>query len=114
MDGLREVEADLLGVDVESGDELQVGHVVVTELHVHQSGHGAARVSIAVVVHALDQGRCAVSDANDGDADGGHPRSLLSVPGALRADGFVVSGCLARDGSQGRSTAGCDDGRARS
>ena len=38
-----EVEADLLRVDVERGDELDVADVVVAELHVHETGHGAVR-----------------------------------------------------------------------
>jgi hypothetical protein len=37
-DRLGQVEADLLGVDVEGGDELDVADVVVAELHVHQAG----------------------------------------------------------------------------
>lgn len=41
-DGVREVEADLLRVDVERGDELDVTHVVVAELDVHQTGDLAA------------------------------------------------------------------------
>lgn len=36
-DGVREVEADLLRVDVERGDELDVTDVVVAELDVHQA-----------------------------------------------------------------------------
>ena len=35
-----EVEADLLGVDVERRDELDVAHVVVAELDMHQPGDG--------------------------------------------------------------------------
>lgn len=38
-DGVREVEADLLRVDVEGGDELDVADVVLAELDVHQAGH---------------------------------------------------------------------------
>ena len=37
-DRVREVLADLLGVDVEGGDELDVADVVVAELDVHQTG----------------------------------------------------------------------------
>ena len=56
VDGLGEVEADLLGVDVERGDELDVGDVVVAELDVHQARDGAGRVGVLVVLDALDQG----------------------------------------------------------
>ncbi len=65
LGGLGQVETDLLGVDVEGGDELHVGDVVVTELDVHQAGHGARRVGVLVVLDALDQGRRAVADAHD-------------------------------------------------
>ena len=74
-DGLGQVEADLLAVDVERGDELDVADVVVAELDVHEPGHRARRVGVAVVVHALDEGRGAVADADDGDADGSHALS---------------------------------------
>ncbi|MGZ4648253.1 MAG: hypothetical protein ACXVYC_18240, partial [Blastococcus sp.] len=56
-DGLGQVAADLLGIDVEGGDELHVGDVVRAEPDVHQTGHGRGLVGIAVVVHALDQRR---------------------------------------------------------
>ena len=36
--GLAEVEADLGGVDVEGGDELDVADVVAAELDVHEAG----------------------------------------------------------------------------
>jgi hypothetical protein len=68
-DGLRQVEADLLGIDVEGCDEGQVGDVVVAELDVHQAGHASRRVGVPVVLDALDQRRRAVADADDGDAD---------------------------------------------
>src|SRR5262249_52568977 len=65
-----EVETDLLGVDVEGGDELDVTHVVPAELHVHEPGDVLRRVSVAVVVHALHQRAGAVAHAGDGDSDG--------------------------------------------
>ena len=106
-DGLGQVEADLLRVHVERGDELDVADVVVAELHVHQAGHGAARVGVGVVVHALDERRGAVADADDGDADGGHPRSFSVVrAGATSSSSTGVSAtaggrCL-RDGCGAR------------
>ena len=42
-DRLAEVEADLVGVDVERGDELDVADVVAAELDVHEAGHVARR-----------------------------------------------------------------------
>ena len=55
-DRLGQVEADLLGVDVERGDELDVADVVLAELHVHQAGNVGVLVGILVVLNALDQG----------------------------------------------------------
>lgn len=54
-DGVREVEADLLRVDVERGDELDVTDVVVAELDVHQAGHLGRRIGVLVVLDALNQ-----------------------------------------------------------
>ena len=68
VDRLGQVEADLLGVHVEGGDELDVVDVVLAELDVHQTRHGAVRVSVLVVLDSLHQRAGAVADANDGDA----------------------------------------------
>ena len=65
-DGLGHVPADLLGVDVERGDELDVADVVRAELDMHQARHPTSRVGVLVVLHALDEGTCAVPDAHDG------------------------------------------------
>src|SRR5690606_24839936 len=72
------IPADLLGVDVEGGDELDVADVVVTEAHVHQARHPLGRVRVAVVVNALHQRGGAVTDADDGDTYGAHTGSSLS------------------------------------
>jgi hypothetical protein len=56
VDRLGEVEADLLGVDVERGDELDVAHVVLTERDVHEAGNGPVLIRVAVVLDSLDQG----------------------------------------------------------
>jgi len=54
-DGLGEVEADLLGVHVERGHELEVRDVVVAELDVHESRDLVVRVGVLVELDALDQ-----------------------------------------------------------
>ena len=41
-DRLAQVAADLVGVDVERGRELDVGDVVAAEVDVHQAGHELA------------------------------------------------------------------------
>ena len=76
-DRLGEVLADLLGVDVERGRELDVADVVAAEVDVHEAGDGLVRVGVAVVVDALDEGVGAVADADDGD-----PHLLVLVAAA--------------------------------
>ncbi len=71
-DGVREVEADLLGVDVERGDELHVTDVVLAELHVHQPRDLAGGVGVLVVLDTLNQRRGTVADAHDGYANRTH------------------------------------------
>ena len=68
-DRLAEVEADLVGVDVEGGDELDVADVVAAELDVHEAGHAFGRVGVAVELDALHEAARAVADAGDRDAD---------------------------------------------
>ena len=68
-DGISKVESHLLAVDVEGGHELDVPYVVATEVDVHQAGHELARIGVAVVVDALHQRCCAVTDAHNGDSD---------------------------------------------
>src|SRR5215218_353895 len=68
-DRLAEVFADLLGVDVEGGDELDVADVVAAEVDVHQARHFLAGVRVLVVLDALDEAVGAVADADDRDAD---------------------------------------------
>ena len=68
-DRLGEVLADLLGVDVEGGDELDVADVVAAELDVHQARDFVRGVGVLVVLDALDEGVGAVADADYRDAD---------------------------------------------
>ena len=81
-DRLGEVLADLLGVDVEGGDELDVADVVAAEVDVHQARNFLGGVGVLVVLDALDEGVGAVADADDRDAD------LL-----VRAGGAVAAVC---------------------
>ena len=69
-DGLADVEADLGGVDVERGDDLDVADVVAAEDDVHEAGHGLVGVGVLVVLEALHQRAGAVPDAGDGETDG--------------------------------------------
>jgi hypothetical protein len=71
-DGLAGVEADLLGVDVERGHELDVADVVAAKHHVHEAGHLVRRVGVLVILEPLDEGVGAVADAGDRQADLAH------------------------------------------
>ena len=68
-DGLREVQPDLLGIDVEGGDELDVSDVIVAELHVHEPGHAVLDRRVTVVLNALHERGRAVPDAHDADSN---------------------------------------------
>ena len=71
-DRLRQVEPHLRGINVEGRHEFDVRDVVVPELDVHQAAHPVRGVSIRVMGHTLDQRRCTVADADDGDANLAH------------------------------------------
>src|SRR4051794_30196766 len=66
---LAEVLADLLGVDVEGGAELDVANVVTAEVHMHEAGDLLGGIGVLVVGDALDQGVRAVADPHDRDAN---------------------------------------------
>jgi hypothetical protein len=85
-DRLGEVLADLVGVDVERGRELDVADVIAAEVDVHQAGDGVRRVCVAVVVDALHERVRAVADADDGDADLLALVPASAVGGRRRAD----------------------------
>src|SRR5438105_3616922 len=63
--GLREVLAHLILVNVESGAELDVTYVVSTEARVHQPWYEFVVRCFAVVLYTLHQGRGAVSHADN-------------------------------------------------
>jgi hypothetical protein len=69
VNGLAEIEPDLVCVDVECGDELDVADVVVPEHDVHQAGYQVARVGVPVVLDTLHERARAVADAGDGHLD---------------------------------------------
>src|SRR5438105_9311586 len=69
-DGLGQVAADFAGIDVESGDELDVADVVPAQADVHEAGHELVGRGGAVPGHALDEGGRAVADADDGNTYG--------------------------------------------
>ena len=64
-DRLGEVLADLVGVDVEGGRELDVADVVAAEVDVHQTRDLLVRIRVLVVLDALHEGGGAVAHADD-------------------------------------------------
>jgi hypothetical protein len=68
-DGLGEIGADLAGVDVEGGRELDVPHVVRAQPRAHEAGDEAVIGGGAVELDALNERRGAVADPDDGDAN---------------------------------------------
>jgi hypothetical protein len=110
VDRLGQVEADLLGVHVEGGHELDVRDVVVAEGDVHQPGHRPGRVGAAVVLHALDQGARAVADSHDCYSYRTHLLHLVfSVPRGRNG----VTGRMAANGWCDRTAPGIAIARAR-
>jgi hypothetical protein len=53
--GISDVEADLLVVNVKGSDELNVGDVVLAELHVHQARNNLGGVGVLVIFDTLNK-----------------------------------------------------------
>ena len=66
---LRDIAADLGGVHVEGGGNLDVADVIAAEFDVHQARRRLVGLGVAVVGEALDEGRGAVPDADDPNAE---------------------------------------------
>src|SRR6185295_8182897 len=77
-DGLAQVAADLAGIDVEGGGELDVAHIVTGQAWVHQPGDEGVRRSLLGVVNTLHECRGAVSYPDEGDSNGSHSGLLSS------------------------------------
>ena len=69
IDGIGEILADLVPVDVDSRDEVHIIDVISAEVDVHDPRDPVARLGVAVVVHALNERARAVADTDDRDAD---------------------------------------------
>ena len=67
-DGVSEVEADLL-VSTSKAATSDVVDVVLAELKHHQTRNRGLGVGIAIVVDTLDQRKCAVTYADNGDTN---------------------------------------------
>jgi hypothetical protein len=61
--------SDLVGIDDESGGELDVAHVVAAQTHMHQAGDLLGRVGVLVVLDALHERARAVADTDYRDAN---------------------------------------------
>ena len=79
------VEPDLLGVDVEGGDELDVTDVVAAEDDVHETGDPVGRIGVLVVGEPLHQRAGAVAHAGDGEPDSGHVCSSMDCLDRVRS-----------------------------
>ena len=55
-------------IDIESGAEFDIAHVIVAELHVHEPRDEFIFGRIPIELHALDQRRSAIADADDSDS----------------------------------------------
>jgi hypothetical protein len=82
-DRLGEVAPHLAGVDVECRAELDVAHLVVTQVDVHETGHRLRRIGVAIELDALHERRGAVAHADDRD-----PNLVALVTGR------AVGGCV--------------------
>src|SRR5436309_7552229 len=80
----RDWSSDVCSSDL--GDDLDVTDVVAAELHVHQAGDPMRGIRFLVVLEPLHEGRGAVTESDDGDANRAHAvRSFLrSVADARR------------------------------
>jgi len=67
-DGLAEVLAHLVLVDVDRGHELDVAHVIAADHRMHETGHEIGLPGVLVELHALHERRGAVADADDRNA----------------------------------------------
>ena len=66
---LSEIQSDFGAIDVEGRHKLNVVNVVAAEIYVHQSRNEILRRCVSVKLNALNKGRRAITDANDGDAN---------------------------------------------
>src|SRR5690606_17798324 len=92
-DRRREVEADLRGVDVEGGDELDVADADAPEPVVHEAGDHLIGRARAVVTDALHEGVGAISDTREGDAQ---THVVLTSPWTWNSERLHWAGCPQR------------------
>ena len=71
-DGFGEILPHFGGGDVEGRGELDVSDVVSPEPGVHQARNELVVGGVAIVLHALDEGRRAIPNTDDRDSDGSH------------------------------------------
>src|SRR5205823_14887186 len=96
-----EVDPDLVGVDVERGDELDVADVVAGELDVHQTGDTLGRVGVAVELDALYEAARAIADAGDRDAHGSFAHAVVAP--SVRSPSCSARSCAISSAIHSRS-----------
>ena len=85
LQGLGQVDTDLVGVHVEGARDLDVGDVVAAEACVHQAGDVRAVAGVSVELHPLDESRGAVASSHESNPDALHHDRALLVVGSLKA-----------------------------
>ena len=68
-DRFGEVEADFAGVDIERGNEVEVGDGIAAKHRMHDPRDFVAILRALIMSDALDERGGAVADANDGNVD---------------------------------------------
>jgi hypothetical protein len=84
-DGRAQVQADLVGVDVEGGDELDIADMIAAQPRAHEARDEAVVGHTLVVVDTLHQSGCAVTDSDHRNANRSHGR-LLSASSPRHAE----------------------------
>ena len=64
-DGVGEILADLVLVDVERGRKFDIANVVTAQVHVHQTRDRCSGFGVAIELDALHQRRRAVAHSQD-------------------------------------------------
>jgi hypothetical protein len=65
IDGLREVLAYLILINIDSGHKLNVPDMIAPQINMHQTGDGILLFGITVVLHSLYQRGSTVPDSNN-------------------------------------------------
>jgi hypothetical protein len=65
INGLRQVLAHLVLVDIDGGYEIDIADVIAAKVDMHQAGYELIFLGILVIMHPLYKGGCAVPNTNN-------------------------------------------------